>query len=45
MELNQVKTENLFAQTIQDKTFGTKLSNPVKLDRERKIWYVFLGVF
>ena len=34
-----------FFQTIPDKTFGIKWSNPVKLDRQRKVWYVFLHVF
>ena len=28
--------------TIQEKIFGTKWSNPVKLDRKRKVWYLFL---
>ena len=31
--------------TIPDTIFGTKWSNPVKLDRKRKVWYLFLGVF
>ena len=31
--------------TIPDKIFGTKWSNPVKLDRRRKVWYQFLRVF
>ena len=31
--------------TIPDKIFGTKWSNPVKLDRRRKVWYLFLRVF
>ena len=31
--------------TIPDKIFGTKWSDPVKLDRKRKFWYVFLCVF
>ena len=31
--------------TIPDKIFGTKWSNPVKLDRKRKVWYLFLHVF
>ena len=31
--------------TIQDKIFGTKWSNPVKLDRNRKVWYLFLRAF
>ena len=30
---------------IPDKTFVTKWSNPVKLGRKRKVWYVFLRVF
>ena len=29
---------------IPDKVFGTKWSNPVKLDRKRKVWYVILHV-
>ena len=43
--LGRVKIKNLFAQTISDKIFGTKWSNPVKLDRKRKAWYLFLRVF
>ena len=31
--------------TIPDKIFGTKWNNPVKLDRRRKVWYLFLRVF
>ena len=31
--------------TIPDKIFGTKWRNPVKLDRRRKVWYLFLRVF
>ena len=31
--------------TIQDKIFGTKWSNPVKLDWKRKVWYLFLCLF
>ena len=31
--------------TIPDKIFGTKWSNLVKLDRKRKVWYLFLYVF
>ena len=30
---------------IPDKIFGTKWSNPVKLDRKGKVWYLFLHVF
>ena len=30
---------------IPDKIFGTKWSNPVKLDRKKKVLYLFLGVF
>ena len=30
---------------IPDKIFGTKWSNPVKLDRKRKVWYLLLRVF
>ena len=43
--LGQVRIKNLLAQTIPDKIFGTKWSNPVKLDRRRKVWYLFLRVF
>ena len=43
--LGRVRIKNLLAQAIQDKTFGTKWSNLVKLDRKRKVWYLFLGVF
>ena len=43
--LGRVRIENLLAQTILDKIFGTKWSNPVKLDRKRKIWYLFMHVF
>ena len=43
--VGQVRNKNLLAQTILDKVFGTKLSNPVKLDKKRKVWYVFLRVF
>ena len=42
--LDQLWTKNVLAQTIPDKIFGTKWSNPVKLDMEIKIWYVFLRV-
>ena len=37
--------KNLFVQTIVDKTFGTKLRNPVKSDSTRKNWYLLLSVF
>ena len=40
-ELGRVTTRNLFAQTISGKIFGTKWSNPVKLDRKTNVWYVF----
>ena len=39
------KDQNLFAQTIPDKICGTKWSNPVKLDRKRKFWDLFLHIF
>ena len=35
--LGRVKVKNLLAQTISDKIFGTKWSNPVKLDKNRKV--------
>ena len=31
--------------TFPDKIFGTKWNNPVKLDRKRKVWYLFLRIF
>ena len=34
--LNRVRRKNLIAQTIPDKIFGTKWSNPVKLDNKKK---------
>ena len=34
-----------FAQTIPDKILGAKWTNPVKLDRGRKIWFLILPVF
>ena len=39
--LCQVSIKNLLAQIILEKTFGTKWSNPVKLDRKRKVWCLF----
>ena len=38
-------TETVREPTIPDKIFGTKSNNPVKLDRRRKVWYLFLCVF
>ena len=43
--LSRVRAKNLLAQTIPDKIFGTKWSNPLKVDRRRKVWYLFLRVF
>ena len=41
-----ISNMNIYLQsTIPDKIFGTKWSNPVKLDRKRKVWYLFLHVF
>ena len=31
--------------TIADKILGTEWSNPLKLDRTRKLWYLLLHVF
>ena len=39
------RIKNLLSQTIPDKIFGTKWSNPVKLDTKKKVWYLFLRVF
>ena len=43
--LGQVRAKNVLAQTITEKIIGTIWNNPVKLDRRRKIWYLFLRVF
>ena len=43
--LGRVRTKHLLVQTIPDKIFGTKWSNPVKLDTKRKVWYLFLRAF
>ena len=37
--------ENSKKPTIPDKIVGTKWSNPVKMDRKKKVWYLFLHVF
>ena len=42
--LGRVMAKNLLAQTITDKIHGTKWSNPGKLDRKTKVWYLFLRV-
>ena len=42
--LGQVRAKTLLAQTIPGKIFGAKWSNPVKLYRRRKVWYLFLRV-
>ena len=39
--LNRVRRKSLIVQTIPDKIFGTKWSNPVKLDNKKKVWYLF----
>ena len=43
--LSRVSIKNLLAQTIPEKMFGTKWSNPVQLDKNRKVWYLFLRIF
>ena len=43
--MGRVRVKHLLTQTIPDKIFGTKWSNPVKLDKRRIIWYLFLRVF
>ena len=35
--VGQFRAKNFLAQTIPDKTFETKWSNPVKLDKRRKV--------
>ena len=43
--LGQVMTKLLLAHIIPEKIFGPKLSNPVKLDRKRKIWLSVFACF
>ena len=44
-KLGRVRIKNLLSQTITEKIFGTKWSNPVKPERKGKVWYLFLRVF
>ena len=41
-QISSKRESRLVLPTIPDKIFGTKWSNPVKLDRKRKVWYLFL---
>ena len=43
--LGGVMTKILLAHIIPGKIFGPKLSNPVKLDRKRKIWLPAFACF
>ena len=43
--LGQVRIKNLLGQTILVKAFATKWSNPVKLHKKIKVWYLLLLVF
>ena len=43
MEQVGVSIKDLLAHTIQYKIFGTKWSNPVKLDGKKKVGYVFFA--
>ena len=43
--LGQVRTKNWLAKTIPDKIFETKWRNPIKLERKKKVWYLFLCAF
>ena len=43
--MSRVRVKNSFAQPIADKILGAKWTNAVKLDRKRKVWYLFLSVF
>ena len=43
--LGRIGIKHLLAQTIPNKIFGTKWSNPAKLERKTKDWYLFLRVF
>ena len=44
MVKHELRAFELRITTIPDKILGTKWSNPVKLDRKRKVWYLFLRV-
>ena len=39
------QSDSILGPAIPDKIFVTKWSNSVKLDRKRKVWYLFLRVF
>ena len=41
-QISSKRESRLVLPTIPDKILGTKWSNPVKLDRKRKVWYLFL---
>ena len=41
----QVTAKNLLPETIPDKLFARKWSNPVKLYRKVQVWYLFVRVF
>ena len=43
--LHSIKVMVPVVTTIPDKVLGTKWSNPVRLDRNRKVWYLFLRGF
>ena len=36
--LGRIRNKSFIAQTIPEKVFGTKWSNPVKLDGKGKVW-------
>ena len=43
--IRPTKYKNLLAHAIQGKIFGRKCSNPLKLNRKRKVWHLLLHVF
>ena len=43
--LGQGTIKNLLPKNIPDKIFATKCSNPVKVDKKIKDWYLFFCVF
>ena len=49
VDIKSIITEHLKSlhnlSTIPDKLFGTKWSNPVKLNKKREVWYLLLRVF
>ena len=43
--LGWVRIKNFLPQTVPDKIFATNWSSPVKLDKNKKVWYLLFRVF